>query len=884
PPCNQTGYRSEELDAIALDLWDTWLPIGAAPGTPLSPRMYYFDDIGKYTSHLSCQNADYSGALPWVSFSLPENNFSCPMVDPTEYPLPLEGEGTVAGGTAVLMAPSVARQIGELLRNEEGVGVAGVIEFPGPGGPRRPGPSDPDQSQAGKDYLENARALASEIRRTTGARDVTSMTLVPTSSSKNTNISAGEISGNLGDLIVQQESSGQGGVVSLTIGGDVNGEMTIPKVDTLEVKGAVSSGGSITVDEFVGNKRVDLNGISSGGNVVIQGLLADNASVDLNGQEVAGGLSFRGGSAYSSLISAGQLTGSFGLVSAGLGPAMYSGSTTVTSIAYASTLYMENSVLEGGINIDGDCDGFIVLDCDSVFGPDGHISIGGDLTSSGYLYFGPAPEENSGIVFIGQDCDGTIEASGDLAGAIVVLGDLYGLISGDNLLGYVSIAGSGLSTGSIEMRNDFGLEESSVYILGDYAGNIHADSDGIDGGRILGSVSVYGEFNGDICGANLTPGGPLPGNIDIPDFGCDATICGWGPTVPAEAEGSRYIRTTGVNDTYPIALSVELDENPCVDVTCACLPRYVQDDGSLDNSPYFQYQSDWSSVRIADSQIIPGKTYVIRTQRLFAQEPDPVCGTTVTTRIWGDTFDTGNGVVDVDDLGCVIFGFADVFAPPYCTRQSADLLPCEQPDGVIGLEDLLALLDAFAGNPYTDTCPDPCSGENLMMAPGGGESSGMSSEGEGGQGAGGMGMSTATISAVGNKSSMKPNSVLTVNVFVDSPIALRGYQVALDVSGGSAGTLSLESLVVTDTRTDFVFYTLSDVPAIDNGNARVASALFSGTANGTPAKYLATYTYRASSDAHGMFVISPRQADTLLRDANREAIAWEAVNWTVEVK
>ncbi|MEK6676905.1 MAG: hypothetical protein AABZ47_14790 [Planctomycetota bacterium] len=119
------------------------------------------------------------------------------------------------------------------------------------------------------------------------------------------------------------------------------------------------------------------------------------------------------------------------------------------------------------------------------------------------------------------------------------------------------------------------------------------------------------------------------------------------------------------------------------------------------------------------------------------------------------------------------------------------------------------------------------------------------------------------------------NSVLTVNVFVDSPIALRGYQTALDVSGGSAGTLSLESLVVTDTRTDFVFHTLSDVPAIDNGNARVASALFSGAASGSPSKYLATYTYRASSNAAGTFTISIRTEDTMLRDENSGSVNWE---------
>lgn len=68
---------------------------------------------------------------------------------------------------------------------------------------------------------------------------------------------------------------------------------------------------------------------------------------------------------------------------------------------------------------------------------------------------------------------------------------------------------------------------------------------------------------------------------------------------------------------------------------------------------------------------------------------------------FGDTAPapTGDGLVDVDDILCVLDGFVDI---GLCN--SADIAPCGG-NGLIDVDDILAVLDAFTG---IETCPDFC--------------------------------------------------------------------------------------------------------------------------------------------------------------------------------
>ncbi|MDO8629853.1 MAG: hypothetical protein Q7R41_05120, partial [Phycisphaerales bacterium] len=79
-----------------------------------------------------------------------------------------------------------------------------------------------------------------------GAASVKSIELVKQGWTGQSNLSAGSIAGNLGGLILQG-TAGQSGEALFTIEGNVSGDINIPTVNTLQVKGAVSSGAMITL-------------------------------------------------------------------------------------------------------------------------------------------------------------------------------------------------------------------------------------------------------------------------------------------------------------------------------------------------------------------------------------------------------------------------------------------------------------------------------------------------------------------------------------------------------------------------------------------------------------------------------------------------------------
>jgi hypothetical protein len=77
------------------------------------------------------------------------------------------------------------------------------------------------------------------------------------------------------------------------------------------------------------------------------------------------------------------------------------------------------------------------------------------------------------------------------------------------------------------------------------------------------------------------------------------------------------------------------------------------------------------------------------------------CEHTPVVRLYGDIApQDGDGNVDLDDILCVLDGFAGLNP----CAQRGDIFPC-MVDGKINLDDILAVLDAFAGFP---PCPDPC--------------------------------------------------------------------------------------------------------------------------------------------------------------------------------
>lgn len=70
--------------------------------------------------------------------------------------------------------------------------------------------------------------------------------------------------------------------------------------------------------------------------------------------------------------------------------------------------------------------------------------------------------------------------------------------------------------------------------------------------------------------------------------------------------------------------------------------------------------------------------------------------------VYGDV--NNDGDVNLDDILCLLDGFAGVFTCPGVTFDDLDIFPCGG-NADINLDDILAVLDAFAGVP---ACPDVC--------------------------------------------------------------------------------------------------------------------------------------------------------------------------------
>jgi len=106
---------------------------------------------------------------------------------------------------------------------------------------------------------------------------------------------------------------------------------------------------------------------------------------------------------------------------------------------------------------------------------------------------------------------------------------------------------------------------------------------------------------------------------------------------------------------------------------------------------------------------------------------------------------------------------------------------------------------------------------------------------------------------------------------------LAGYEVAIEVTGGTSGTLDLEEMSVDEEDADFVFDELEIYTGFNPSVPRLMCATTDeGVSSSTP-KYLATFVFRASSNADGLFTVSAVEGDgvtgTLAIDSSSEALS-----------
>jgi hypothetical protein len=161
---------------------------------------------------------------------------------------------------------------------------------------------------------------------------------------------------------------------------------------------------------------------------------------------------------------------------------------------------------------------------------------------------------------------------------------------------------------------------------------------------------------------------------------------------------SRYLSVTPAAALQEVAVLVE---GPSADPDVSCVSAYVQADGTLDLEPFFQTPIEWGSIEVRGVEIRPASTYEVRIDSGTPGNPVLSGPVSAQTRVFGEV--DGSIGVDVDDLLCVLDGFAGTFLD--CPLVACDLGPCAA-DRQITLDDILQACDAIAGESFA--CPSPC--------------------------------------------------------------------------------------------------------------------------------------------------------------------------------
>lgn len=122
----------------------------------------------------------------------------------------------------------------------------------------------------------------------------------------------------------------------------------------------------------------------------------------------------------------------------------------------------------------------------------------------------------------------------------------------------------------------------------------------------------------------------------------------------------------------------------------------------------------------------------------------------------------------------------------------------------------------------------------------------------------------ATVSVKAAAGNTQPGGTIKVEAYVSGALNVSAYQVQLGVSGGTKGTLTLESMAVDRTRQDFGFYQANSelLDVQDKNNEWVGLVRTAGGSDMVKPSYVATFTFRASPDAAGSFKINVRSDST----------------------
>ena len=143
---------------------------------------------------------------------------------------------------------------------------------------------------------------------------------------------------------------------------------------------------------------------------------------------------------------------------------------------------------------------------------------------------------------------------------------------------------------------------------------------------------------------------------------------------------------------------------------------------------------------------------------------------------------------------------------------------------------------------------------------------------------------SAVLRLVPSASQIQPGEVVTLDVYIDEVWDVRGYQVAVEAVGGRRGAFVLQEIRTDTDRADYVFGDSEGVLAADESGGRVANVLLSDGVGVDDGAYLATFVFRASADAAGLFQIAVRPEDTVLGNSAGQPIGVSSLSSvTIEV-
>jgi len=297
-------------------------------------------------------------------------------------------------------------------------------------------------------------------------------------------------------------------------------------------------------------------------------------------------------------------------------------------------------------------------------------------------------------------------------------------------------------------------------------------------------------------------------------------------------------------------------------------------------------------VHVGDCEIIPASTYEIYANSEGPIEnPIPLVIQTAWTpslnsKLGGDIVGVNNGVEwtapnqfsNVNDALAMLAIIASNAIRPQFTVASvrgpgAGDGGCLNPQ--VNAADLQMITLSIAGASYgPPSTPQPVNPASCSVCP-----TGMGGfAGGGGEGFGPEGFSSTPVySLTVTPYQIESDETATVNVYLDAAEVIGAYEVSLDVTGGTSGTVTPEAIAINTAQSDYVFYGQS-VYQVTNVESNTASAV---EANGGGAlviddEYLAHWTFRASNDASGVFEVRVSDERSFLLDEAGNLVAHDA--------